>query len=266
MDLPRLFQFDPPPDLQPDLARWFASDLGQDLLDAEEALLADILPELFGYHAVQLGQVVGRNLLAASRIRHRAVVAEAPDVEGLSPLIGAVEQLPFASDSLDLVLIHHGLDTAVSPHALLREASRVLIPDGHLLVIGFNPWSLWGLWRLLRFPWTQAPWLRRVLSPQRLADWLTLLDFEVVGLESAYFVPPLAHRSVRRRFGWLEHLGPRFWSQGGGAYALLARKHVSCVTMIKSRIPAPRRAIAPVLVAETQPHLERILRPLRDKD
>lgn len=257
MDLPRLFQFDPPPDLQPDLAAWFASDLGQDLLAAQEKVVADILPDLFGYHALQLGQVVGRNLLASSRIRHRCVVSEQPSVDGLSPLRARPEQLPFAADSIDLVFIHHALDTAVSPHALLRETSRVLIPEGHLLILGFNPWSLWGLWRFFRFPWTKAPWLRRGLSPQRLADWLTLLGFEVVGLESAYFLPPLSHGTVRKRFAWLEALGARFWGQGGASYVLLARKQVACGTPIKSRLRTPQRALAPVLVVEHQPHAER---------
>jgi len=247
MDLPRLFQFDPPPDLQPDLAQWYACELGQDVLRAEEALLADILPELFGYHAVQLGQVVKHNLLTASRIRHRTVVGAAPTVTGLSPLVALPEQLPFATGSIDLVLIHHGVDTAVSTHALLREASRVLIPGGHILVVGFNPWSLWGLWRLLRFPWSRVPWLRRFVSPQRLADWMRLLDFEVVGLESAFFVPPLQSAIVRRRFAWLEHLGPRYWSQGGASYVLLARKHESCLTPIRNRIFTPQRALAPIL-------------------
>lgn len=253
MQLPRLFAGEAGVDLQPDFRAWFRSDLGQHLLHAEEQLVGRILPDLFGYHALQVGQVVEANLLAGSRIRHRCVVdAQQPCVPGLSPLRAEPGQLPFAKDSLDLVFIHHGLDGAASPHALLREASRVLIPDGHLLILGFNPWSLWGLWRLFRLPWAELPWLRRPLGPRRLADWLTLLDFEVVGLESACFVPPLTHATIRRRFAWLEPLGQRYWSQGGASYALLARKRVSCITPITprrlGRFPAP----APVLVTEAR--------------
>ncbi len=262
MDLPRLFKPEPRADLQPDFRRWFDSDLGRHLLAREEALLGHILPDLFGYHALQIGQVVGANLLASSRIRHRCVVdVGCPRVEGLSPLRAQPEQLPFANASLDLVFIHHGLDGAASPHALLREASRVLIPEGHLLILGFNPWSLWGLWRLFRLPWADLPWLRRPLGPQRLADWLTLLDFEVVGLESACFVPPLTHATIRRRFGWLEALGRRWWSQRGASYALLARKRVSCVTPIEPRRRQRFTAPAPVLVTEA-----RLRRVLPDKE
>lgn len=253
MQLPRLFTREPDTDLQPDFRDWFQSDLGQHLLQTEDQLMHRILPDLFGYHALQIGQVVGNDLLAGSRIRHRCVVdVDMPSVKGLSPLRAAPEQLPFAKDSLDLVFIHHGLDGSASPHAMLREASRVLIPDGHLLILGFNPWSLWGLWRLFRLRATGLPWLRRPLSPQRLADWLTLLDFEVVGLESACFVPPLTHATIRRRFGWLDSLGRRYWSQGGAAYALLARKRISCITPITPRRRKSYPAPAPVLVTEAR--------------
>lgn len=253
MELPRLFRSEKQHDLQPDFRTWFGSDLGHYLLQEEESLLGRILPDLFGYHALQIGQVVDRNLLSSSRIRHRCIVdVSMPAVPGLSSLRAQPEHLPFAKESLDLVFIHHGLDGAPSPHALLREASRVLIPEGHLLIVGFNPWSLWGLWRMFRLPWAELPWLRRPLGPQRLADWLTLLDFEVMGLESVCFVPPLNHASIRRRFAWLELLGRRYWSQGGAAYVLLARKHVSCLTPIELRRSQRYPAPAPVLATEAR--------------
>lgn len=253
MELPRIFSGEPHPNLQADLQQWFRSDLGRDLLLAEEQLLDRILPDIFGYHALQVGQVVETNLLAGSRIRHRCVVdVNLPVIPGLSPLRAVPDQLPFGNGSLDMVFIHHGLDAVASPHALLREAARVLIPEGHLLILGFNPWSLWGLWRLFRSPWSEQAWLRRPLSPQRLADWLTLLDFEVVGLESACFVPPLTHATIRRRFGWLDALGRRYWSQGGAAYVLLARKRVSCITPIDTRRRNTYPAPAPVFVTEAR--------------
>lgn len=254
MQLPRLFRAEQHPDLHPDLRDWFRSDLGRYLRDQEEGLLGELLPDLFGYHALQVGQVAGDNLLASCRIRHGIIVDSArPDVPGLSPLQARPEQLPLGKDSIDLVFLHHALDAASSPHALLREAARVLIPDGHLVIVGFNPWSLWGLWRLFRLPRAAPlPWLRRPLRPQRLADWLALLDFEVVGLEGVCFVPPFNHPGLRRRFAWLEALGRRFWGQAGASYVLLARKRVSCLTPVEMRRRRLYRAPAPVLVTEAR--------------
>lgn len=252
MELPHLWQPASRVDLSGALSGWFESELGRELLVAENRLLGHILPDLFGYHALQLGQVVPANLLLSSRIRHRIVADTAPiAVEGLSPLAAKPDSLPLAGDSVDVVVMHHLLDVCTNPHAVLREACRVLLPEGHVVIVGFNPWSLWGLWRLFRLPWMGTPWLRRILAPQRLTDWLSLLDFEVVGVESAYFLPPVDAAVVRRRFDWLEPVGTRYWSQGGAAYAVLARKRVACLTPLRLRQPL-LQLLRPSLVPEVR--------------
>lgn len=252
MELPHLWQPASRLDVTGSLSAWFDTELGRELLVAENRLLGHILPDLFGYHALQLGQLVTANLLLGSRIRHR-IVADAAlrPVEGLSPLLARPDSLPLADSSVDVVVLHHLLDVSANPHAVLREASRVLLPEGHLVILGFNPWSLWGLWRFFRMPWASTPWLRQVLSPHRMSDWLTLLDFDVVGVESAFFLPPVDTALVRRRLSWLEPLGMRYWSQGGASYALLARKRVSCLTPLRLRQPL-LQLLRPALLTETR--------------
>ncbi|RZU37095.1 methyltransferase family protein [Fluviicoccus keumensis] len=252
MELPHLWQPASRLDLSGSLAAWFGTELGGELLSAETRLLGHVLPDLFGYHALQMGQVAPVNLLQSSRIRHRLVADVSPQpVEGLSVFRARPEYLPLAADSVDVVVMHHLLDVCANPHAVLREACRVLLPEGHLVIVGFNPWSLWGLWRLFRLPWSSTPWLRRVFSPQRLTDWLSLLDFEVVGVESACFLPPVDNAWMRRRLDWLEALGSRYWSQGGAGYVVLARKRVSCMTPMRLRQPL-LQMLRPALVAETR--------------
>ncbi len=252
MKLPHIWQPTSRIDVSAALGHWFNTELGRELQAAEEHLLGHILPDLFGYHALQLGQIIPSHLLHASRIRHRIVAdKQLLVVEGLSPLQTLPEQLPLAANSMDVVVIQHLLDVTVNPHAVLREAARVLIPEGHLVIIGFNPWSLWGLWRFCRLPWSDTPWLKRDLSPQRLTDWLALLDFDIVGVESTYFMPPIETTGVRQRFAWLEALGLRYWSQGGAAYAVLARKRVACLTQLRLRQPF-LQLLRPPLVTESR--------------
>jgi SAM-dependent methyltransferase len=252
MELPHIWQPASRIDVSQALRQWFKSELGRELLAAEDRLLGHILPDLFGYHALQLGQIVPCHLLHASRIRHRIVAdKQLLTVEGLSSLPALPEQLPLAANSMDVVVLQHLLDVTVNPHAVLREAARVLIPEGHLVIIGFNPWSLWGFWRFCRLPWSDTPWLKRDLSPQRLTDWLALLDFDIVGVESAYFIPPIETTAVRQRFSWLEALGLRYWSQGGAAYAVLARKRVACLTPLRLRQPF-LQLLRPPLVTESR--------------
>ena len=249
MKLPHIWQPDARLDNRQQLAEWFESILGQELLHAQQQVLDHILPDFFGYHALQLGQVVPCHLLENSRIPHRLVAdKQISHVRGLSPLLAMPEQLPLASNSMDVVLVHHLLDIAKSPHAVLREASRVVIPDGYLIIVGFNPWSLWGLWRFCRLPWSNTPWLRRALGAQRLADWLTLLDFDVVGVESAYFKPPIEQDGIRHYFQWLELVGSKYWSHSGASYVILAQKKESCMTPLRLRKPLLNIMPSPILV------------------
>ena len=53
-------------------------------------------------------------------------------------------ELPIATQSIDLVVLPHVLEFADEPHQILREVDRVLMPEGRLVIVGFNPWSLWG--------------------------------------------------------------------------------------------------------------------------
>lgn len=234
MKLPRIWPYAEPSFNK--LASWFLTALGQELLHSEQALLDEILPDLFGYHALQLGQVVACDLLQGSRILHKILADKQPKaVQGLSSLCALPEQLPFANDSMDVVLIHHVLEAVNQPHATLREAARVTIPNGYLLIVGFNPWSLWGFWRFCRMPWSSNVWLSQALSAQRLHDWLALLGFDVVGVETAYFRPPVSHAGLRQHLSWLEALGQRYWPQGGASYVILAQKKTSCITPIRLR-------------------------------
>lgn len=250
MDLPRLLR-DPfrrhPPNFRSHLRAWFASPAGTRLLAAEAGLMADITPGIFGFHAAQLAAAQPVTMLDASRIPHRVMIAtdvgdldpgdggpEAAAVAGALPsLVADTAQLPFANDSLDLLLLHHTLDFDDDPHAALREAARVVIPGGALVLVGFNPWSLFGFLRLFHWGALDAPWFARCLGPQRVSDWLRVLDFRIDGVESAYYLPPLQNGTSARRLGWLQALGARLWPRAGMFYVLVARKSVAILTPVR---------------------------------
>lgn len=229
------------------LAEWYAGQPGQTLAATEQALIDSVLPNLFGYHLLQLGSVVPCDLLSASRIPHRMVMVEGgalawrrvPEV-GL--FRGESEQLPVESSSIDVVLCPHILEFASSPHAVLREVERVLIPEGHLVIVSFNPWSLWGLARLLLGWKRQAPWCGRFYSRGRLQDWLALLGFETVVTRTAFFRLPLSYPGLLQRFEVIERSGSRWWPALGGVHMVVAKKRVATLTPIKPRW-RPRRSL-----------------------
>ena len=203
------------------LQEWLATPLGQYLLQKERAYLDDVTPDIFGYHALQLG-MPEVDLLRESRIAHRVRVAAAehPDV------YAKCHELPLATQSIDLVLLPHVLEFAAEPHAVLREVDRVMMPEGRLVIVGFNPWSLWGLRSALGFSRNEFPWNGRFVSLLRVKDWLALLGFDVNAGRLVAYAPPFDSARLRRRFGFMEPAGDRWWAVGGAVYMLQAIKRV----------------------------------------
>ena len=203
------------------LQEWFATPLGQYLLEKEQAYLDDVTPDIFGFHALQLG-MPEVDLLRESRITHRMRIAAAehPDV------YAKCHELPLATHSIDLVVLPHVLEFAAEPHAVLREVDRVMMPEGRLVIVGFNPWSLWGLRSALGFSRNEFPWNGRFVSLLRVKDWLALLGFDVNAGRLVAYAPPFDSGKLRRRFGFMEPAGDRWWAVGGAVYMLQAIKRV----------------------------------------
>lgn len=180
---------------------FFAGALGRELERAENELLRQMLDDCFGARALLLGAGSDERLLDALPVQRRFVarIAEAPVERRLSVNSAQASvvdpcNLPFENDAFDVVILFHALDLAARPHRALSEAARVLTDGGRLIVTGFNPWSLWGLRRL--FGGGRAPWNAHFLSPLRVTDWLSLLDFGVTRTEFARYRPPMLGNRV----------------------------------------------------------------------
>lgn len=208
------------------LSEWFATPQGEYVLAREQAYFDRTVDDIFGYNALQLG-LPEHDFLRNSRIPLRFNGAERrADVR----LCGA--ELPFACGSLDLAVLPHMLEFAEHPHLILREVERVLIPEGNLIVSGFNPRSLWGIHRALGRK-QGYPWCGRFIALHRLKDWLALLGFEVVGGRFAVYAPPFHQKRLLERSAFVESAGDRWWAMGGGVYFLHAVKRVPGMRLIK---------------------------------
>jgi len=223
------------PDRDAALSAWWASRLGRALLAAESELLAAALEDVFGWELLQVGAWGGaRELLAGSRTRRQSLIA-APGLAAGADIIARPSQLPVIGDSIDAALLPHTLEFAPDPYAILREVDRVLGGEGQLLVLGFQPWSLWGMrarWSRTGFP----PGMRRVLSERLLREWLVLLGFEVIATQRYLYLGPWSRglasgegtgRMLRRGLTY---------PLPAGAYLLKARKRVYTLTPIRPRI------------------------------
>ena len=236
--------------LRREFHEWLGRPPGSLILEAERGHLDRILPNLFGYHLVQVGQSAGSALLDGSRILNRSVIdLDADPWPSRYPVVcGSPLALPIESDGVDVVLILHVLEFEEEPHKAIHEAFRVLVPEGHLIITGFNPWSLLGLWRLFLRASGAPPWCGRFLAPGRIKDWLALLGFDLLVFDSHFRRPPFGSQRLLHRFAFLERrMAP--WSSGFGAvYVVLARKRVTTLLRTRPRW-RPRRRLATVGLA-----------------
>ena len=201
-----------------ELETWAHSPAGRYVLDWEQAQFDAVTGDIFGYYALQFGALAA-DFLKNNRMPFKQRVDERPNFH----LQTAFEALPIASQCIDLIVLPHVLEFHPDPHQVLREIERILIPEGQLLITGFNPLSLWGL--KSKFHRGDAyPWRGHYLSVLRLRDWLKLLGFEVDRASFGCFSPPLAQTHWIKRWHFMENLGPRWWGFSGGVYFLRAIK------------------------------------------
>ncbi|MDX2217594.1 MAG: methyltransferase domain-containing protein [Burkholderiales bacterium] len=209
-----------------------STPLGAYVLDREQHWLDQTTPDIFGYHALQLG-LPQLDLLRESRIVHRLRIDPFTQVgaEQSVHLRARFAELPIATHSVDLAVLPHVLEFADDPHEVLREIDRVMIPEGRLIIIGFNPWSLFGLRRVLGRA-DAAPWDGRFVSLIRMKDWLSLLGFDVADGHLACYAPPMKSEKWLKRWRFLDRTGGRWWGVAGGVYMLQAVKRVRGMRII----------------------------------
>jgi SAM-dependent methyltransferase len=246
-----------------ELGSWLRTPPGLYLLAWEQDRLDHAVTDAFGFHALQLGlpELEG---LRANRMPHRWVASDSLHVPEALPMLPqldtqistmAVQEpihlhcefdaLPFPDASIDLVVLPHSLELARDPHLTLREVERVLVPEGRVVIAGFNPASLWGLRQragrarrgvgLARGDAAAGLFLPRAgdfLGYWRLRDWLRLLGFEVENGHFGCWRPPLHSQRWLDRFGWMDRVGERWWPVLGAVYTVMAVKRVRGMRLV----------------------------------
>jgi SAM-dependent methyltransferase len=205
---------------------WLNSTLGQYLLTREQAMYDAAVGDIFGFNALQLG-MLPLDALKNSRIPQ---VLRVGNREG--DTLCESDYLPFAESCIDLVCLPHVLEFSRNPHQTLREAERVLVSEGHLILTGFNPISAWGLKQTL-FKDANYPWNGHFFTLSRIKDWLALLGLEFVSGSMHGYEPPISDEKWLQRFEFADKLGEKWWPMMGGIYFIVAKKRVVNMHLLK---------------------------------
>jgi SAM-dependent methyltransferase len=243
-----------------ELGSWLNTPAGQYLLGWEQGRMDHAVSDAFGYHALQLG-LPEVETLRANRMPHRWVGSEnlrppqalimPPSLDSQLTTLAALDPialhcdfdaLPFPNASLDLVVLPHTLELSRDPHHTLREVERVLVPEGRVVIAGFNPASLWGLRQHLghakrgvglgRNQSLYLPSAGEFIGYWRLRDWLRLLSFEVQSARFGCWRPPLKSEAWLQRFEWMDTVGDRWWPVLGAVYFVEAVKRVRGMRLV----------------------------------
>lgn len=282
------------------LAQWLHTPAGVDLLAWEQQQLDAAVADLFGFHALQLGMPALQGL-RDNRMPHRWLAVDECDIHALSanhsgavaasPLLQSLnhprtvepwsqsqavpptlvcdfDALPLDAQSMDLLLLPHALELAEDPHRALGEVDRVLRPEGHVVILGFNPASLWGLRQRLGHVRRSVglghnkplfmPRAGEFIGYRRLRDWLRLLSFDVVSARFGCYRPPLNSEQWLQRCAWMEHVGERWWPVFGSVYMVVAVKRVRGMRLVGlSPKVNTRKQVAPAVAVHRREKLHK---------
>lgn len=275
------------------LEGWLQTPAGVYMRAWEQTCLDNLTVDIFGYNAVQIG-MPQIDALAANRMPNQWLVDRRvrPENGGASlqatPTANTTQrgqasasaaivaspatprtmirpvaltcdftELPFASHSLDLVVLPHVLEFSTDPHQVLREVERVLIPEGQVIICGFNPASLWGARHVLRRVGGASflPPAESLITMPRMKDWLKLLNMRASHSHLGCYAPACRTDKWLKRYAFMDNAGPRWWPYFGGVYVIQAIKRVKGMHLIGPAW-ARKSASAQVVVPATNKQRE----------
>ena len=206
---------------------WFSSAYAQSYFDAERVHFKAAIRQAIGPKVLQIGslleQAIVDELDLPFLVRSTGVERDGAD------LIADPAFLPLAPNSFSTVLLPHVLEGSAYPHQVLREAHRVLMHEGYLVLTGFNPFSLLGLQNLV---YRKAVFNGRYYTVRRVIDWLQLLGFEIVASAMYQYSPLSSKAGVNKTFNFLESVGDRWLPMTGGGYMITAKKRDHQPTLV----------------------------------
>jgi SAM-dependent methyltransferase len=213
------------------LQRFYASPLGEAARRAAARRLQALWPNVDGLDVLGVGYC--SPYLGRYRKGARRVVAMMPAEQGAEPwppdgpaatVLADEARLPFMDAVFDRVLMVHALEEANTPHVMLREVWRVMAPEGRLVVIAANRWSLWA--QSDATPFGHG----RPYSRTQLATLLADAMFEPIVSARALYAPPMRWAPVVRAADAFERVGEVVWSAQGGLVLMEAVKRLYAAT------------------------------------
>lgn len=201
---------------------WYGSAPAQALLHEEQRQITPLVTRCRGVRGLYLRPHASATPVLSGHFLQQVLSLARSNGEWQGELRMPLDLFSLQRDAVDLIVALHTLADAPARADLLLEYERVLSPEGTLLVVELNPWSLY-----------RTRWAGR--GPQALgvgtcAGALREGGFDVV---SRYAVGPRGAVCRPESITPLGRYFPNTVLRAG--YALLARKRVTGATPIRQR-------------------------------
>ena len=226
---------------------WFEQPLGRSVIQSEIDKFQSLIPSGYYPRSLQIG-MSWEDYLFGAEVGEKYLMDTAGKnlnyglnygnddqsiKENCHHVVSASCAIPFPEKSQNLVVLPHTLDLCDNPHEVLRQSSQVLVPEGCMVIAGFNLMSLYGVFRLLKRQKQAVPWNGKFYSVGRIQDWLSLLGFDLVGAGMINYKPPFQSEKWREKLAVLEKAGDRWWPGFGGVYVIVGRKREMGMTSLQ---------------------------------
>ncbi len=228
-----------------DLNRFYATPEGEVAQRLVSAKLKDHWSDVRGLDVLGIGY--GSPYLSLFTDARR-VLSAMPAAQGaeiwprdlkVRSLLVEEEAMPFPSSLFDRILLVHALEESPVPQGLLLEASRLLSPNGKLILIVAARGGLWAHAEKTPFGYGQP------YSRGQLENAVREAELEPVAWSHALYVPPM--RSLLRWANAIETVVPHIWPLTGGLILMEAARRPFVATTVKvqkSLLPELRGVLA----------------------
>lgn len=206
---------------------WYQQHPGSWLLDIERSELANILTRSYGDHLMQIGGTEDLLHSVDSPIMHRfQLITERSLSQNKYPQIHAnLRELPILPGTINVALLIHVIEFAKYPVRLLEEIYQGLAPGGQIIILGFNPWSYWGLLKMFKGK-KESPWNGKFWSRGHIKQWLRGYDYSIDVNKTLCFRSPHGKSRNRELTLFIEAFGQLCFPTLGGIYLIAATKKV----------------------------------------
>lgn len=216
---------------------WLKTELGQYILQQEINNLSKVLTTSFGSNILIVGEpdfcVITRGV--EQQYKNLIKFNIHPIIDADQQLTNTIcinsrqDKLPISSDSMDVVILPHALEMLDNLYEIITESYRVLKPGGKIIVIGFKPYGIWHIWKIIASIFKAAPWRNIFISPHKIIKFLISLGMEEEQIFQYCCNLPVNSTKILDKLLWLEKINTQFF-RFGNIYTICANKRVVALT------------------------------------